>query len=159
VRAAALTISTSKAAGAGRDDSGPKLEQLARRLGAGEVERAIVADERPAIEACLRAWADEQRLELVLTSGGTGVSADDVTPEATRAVIEREIPGIGEAMRVASKPHTPNWMLSRALAGVRGATLIVNLPGSPRAIEQLGEELAPALGHALALIGDASSEH
>jgi molybdenum cofactor synthesis domain-containing protein len=159
VRAAALTISTSKAAGTGRDDSGPKLEQLARRLGADEVECEIVSDERPAIEARLRAWADEQRLELVLTSGGTGVSADDVTPEATRAVIEREIPGLGEAMRLASKPHTPNWMLSRALAGVRGATLIVNLPGSPRAIEQLGEALAPALGHALALIGDAPVEH
>jgi molybdopterin adenylyltransferase len=159
VRAAALTISTSRAAAASEDNSGPELEQLARRLGAGDVEREIVPDERAAIEARLRAWADDQRLELVLTSGGTGVSPDDVTPEATRAVIEREIPGIGEAMRLASKPHTPNWMLSRALAGVRGATLIVNLPGSPRAIEQVGEALAPSLAHALALIGDASVEH
>jgi molybdopterin adenylyltransferase len=159
VRAATLTISTSRAAAPSSDDSGPKLEQLARRLGAGEVEREIVPDERAAIEARLRAWADEQRLELVLTSGGTGVSADDVTPEATRAVIEREIPGIGEAMRLASQPHTPNWMLSRAIAGVRGATLIVNLPGSPRAIEQVGEALAPALVHALALLADAPVEH
>ncbi len=160
MRAAALTISTSKAAGAGaQDESGPRLEQLARRLGAGEVERAIVPDERAAIEECLRVWSDEQRLELVLTSGGTGLSADDVTPEATRAVIEREIPGIGEAMRLASEPHTPNWMLSRGLAGVRGVTLIVNLPGSPRAIEQVGEALAPALMHALAVIAGSSVEH
>jgi molybdenum cofactor synthesis domain-containing protein len=160
VRAAALTISTSKAAGAGGpDESGPRLERLARRLGAGEVERAIVPDERAAIERRLRVWADEQRLELVLTSGGTGLSADDVTPEATSAVIEREIPGIGEAMRLASEPHTPNWMLSRALAGVRGATLIVNLPGSPAAIEQVGEALAPALAHALAVIAGSPVGH
>ena len=95
----------------------------------------------------------------MLTSGGTGVSADDVTPEATRAVIEREIAGIAEAMRLASQPHTPHWMLSRATAGVRGASLIVNLPGNPRAIAQIGEALLAGLAHALALIAGASADH
>lgn len=159
MRAAALTVSTSKAAGVGEDESGPRLEALARELGAGEVERALVADDRALIEQRLRHLADEQGCALVLTSGGTGLSPDDVTPEATRAVLDREIPGIAEAMRLASQPYTANWMLSRALAGVRGGTLIVNLPGSPRAIAQVGEALAPALAHALALIAGGRVEH
>jgi molybdenum cofactor synthesis domain-containing protein len=151
LRAGVLTISTSKAAGEGVDESGPRLDRLARALGARSVDGDVVADERAAIEQKLLAWSDAG-CELVLTSGGTGLTPDDVTPEATRAVIEREIPGIGEAIRLASRPHTENWMLSRATAGVRGATLIVNLPGSPRAIDQVGRELAPALRHALALL-------
>jgi molybdopterin adenylyltransferase len=155
MRAAALTISTSKAAGEGEDESGPRLEALARALGASAVERGMVPDDRMLIEARLRHWADQERCALVLTSGGTGVSPDDVTPEATRAVIEREIPGIAEAMRQASQPHTANWMLSRATAGLRGSTLIVNLPGSPRAIPQVGAALSPALAHALELIAEA----
>ena len=88
----------------------------------------------------------------MLTSGGTGLSPDDVTPEATRAVIEREAPGIAEAMRAASRPHSPNWMLSRAVAGTRGGTLIVNFPGSPKSIAECGEAIAPALPHALSLL-------
>jgi molybdopterin adenylyltransferase len=159
LRAAALTISTSKAAGEGQDESGPRLEALARRLGATRVERDLVADDRTLIEARLRHWCDEQRCALVLTGGGTGVAPDDVTPEATRAVLAREIPGIAEAMRLASRPHTPHWMLSRAVAGVRGATLIVNLPGSPRAIEQVGETLLPALAHALELLAGSGVRH
>jgi molybdopterin adenylyltransferase len=159
MRAAAITVSTSKAAGDGQDESGPRLELLARELGAGEVAHELVPDDRQLIEARLRHWADVKRIALVLTSGGTGVSPDDLTPEATRAVLEREIPGIAEAMRQASQPHTPNWMLSRATAGVRGATLIVNFPGSPRAIAQVGEALAPALTHALALIAGERVEH
>jgi len=159
VRAAVLTISTSKAAGDGEDESGPRLEALARELGARAVERDLVADDRGLIERRLRHWCDEERCALVLTSGGTGVSPDDVTPEATRAVLEREIPGIAEAMRLASQPHTPHWMLSRATAGVRKATLIVNLPGNPRAIAQVGEALAPSLTHALALIAGARTDH
>jgi molybdenum cofactor synthesis domain-containing protein len=159
MRAATITVSTSKAAGKGEDESGPRLQQLARDLGASEVAYELVPDDRPLIEARLLHWADDQRVALVLTSGGTGVAPDDITPEATRAVLEREISGIGEAMRQASRPHTPNWMLSRATAGVRGATLIVNLPGSPRAIGQVGEALAPALAHALALIVGERVEH
>jgi molybdopterin adenylyltransferase len=159
MRAVALTISTSKAAGEGDDESGPELEALARALGASAVERELIGDDRGLIERRLLHWCDEQRCQLVLTSGGTGVTADDVTPEATRSVLEREIPGIAEAMRLASRPHTPNWMLSRAIAGIRGSTLVVNLPGSPRAIAQVGEALAPGLTHALALIAGARADH
>jgi molybdenum cofactor synthesis domain-containing protein len=151
MRAGALTVSSSKAAGHGRDDSGPRLVELARRAGASEVEQLVLGDDREAIEAALRRWSDAG-FALVLSSGGTGLTHDDVTPEATRAVLDREIPGIAEAVRLASRPHTPHWMLSRGLAGTRGSTLIVNLPGSPSAIEQLAGELAPSLQHALALI-------
>lgn len=159
MRAVALTISTSRAAGEGDDESGPGLAELARELGASAVERDLIPDDRGLIEQRLRHWCDDQGCALVLTSGGTGVSADDVTPEATRAVIEREIAGIAEAMRLASQPHTPHWMLSRATAGVRGASLIVNLPGNPRAIAQIGEALLAGLAHALALIAGASADH
>jgi molybdenum cofactor synthesis domain-containing protein len=158
-RAAIVTISTSKAAGEGEDESGPRLAQLAERLGAQVVAREVIADERDTIEARLRHWALSERCELVLTSGGTGVSPSDVTPEATLAVIEREIPGIAEAMRDASRAHTPNWMLSRGVAGVCGSSLVINFPGSPRSIEQTGEGLLPALGHALALISGVRAAH
>ena len=92
----------------------------------------------------------------MLTTGGTGFAPSDVTPEATRAVIEREAPGIAEAMRAASRPHTPNWMLSRAVAGIRRRTLIVNFPGSPKSIRQVGDEIAPAIPHAVALLSGAT---
>ncbi|HLH13251.1 MAG TPA: MogA/MoaB family molybdenum cofactor biosynthesis protein [Solirubrobacteraceae bacterium] len=159
MRAVAITISTSKAAGEGEDRSGPELESLARAAGATSVERDLIGDDRALIEARLRHWCDARASALVLTSGGTGLSADDVTPEATRALVQREIPGIGEAMRLASRAHTENWMLSRAIAGVRGTTLIVNLPGNPRAIAQVGEALLPALAHALALIAGERDGH
>jgi molybdenum cofactor synthesis domain-containing protein len=158
-RAAILTISTSKAAGAGEDESGPRLAALARRLGAEVVAQAIVPDERAAIEQHLRAWSDADGCALVLTSGGTGLAPSDVTPEATRAVIEREAPGIGEAIRACSREYTPNWMLSRALAGTRGTTLIVNFPGNPAAIDQTGDALAAALGHALELLAGGRAGH
>jgi molybdopterin adenylyltransferase len=94
-----------------------------------------------------------------MTTGGTGLSPSDLTPEATRAVIDRDAPGIAEAMRAASRPHTPYWMLSRALAGARGATLIINFPGSPASIEQVGEALQEALPHALALLTGGRPPH
>ncbi|MCW3030579.1 MAG: MogA/MoaB family molybdenum cofactor biosynthesis protein [Solirubrobacterales bacterium] len=158
-RAAILTISTSKAAGRGEDESGPRLATLAQRLGTEIVARAIVADDRELIEARLREWSDVERCAIVLTSGGTGLAPGDVTPEATRAVIERDAPGIAEAMREASRTHTPNWMLSRALAGTRGLTLIVNFPGSPAAIDQTGEALAGPLAHALELLAGGRGGH
>jgi molybdopterin adenylyltransferase len=151
VRAAVLTVSTSKAAGTGRDESGPKLEALARDLGAQTVVRDLLVDDRELIEERLRAVADEGCV-LILTTGGTGLSPDDVTPEATLAVLERQAPGIAEAMRLASRGHTDYWMLSRGVAGVLGGTLIVNFPGSPRAIDQVAPELLVGLRHALAVL-------
>lgn len=159
IRAALITISTSKAAGVGEDESGARLAQLASRLGAEIVARELIPDERTTIEARLRHWSERGRCELVLTSGGTGLSPSDVTPEATNAVIEREAPGISEAIRLASQPHTPFWMLSRGVAGVRGETFIVNFPGSPRSIEEVGDALLPALAHAVALVAGETGNH
>jgi molybdopterin adenylyltransferase len=147
-----ITVSSSRAAGQGEDDSGPVLAKLARALDLEVAGAEVVTDDVDAISARLRHWADDQGCALVLTSGGTGLAPTDVTPEATRAVIEREAPGIAEAMRAASRPHTPHWMLSRAVAGTRGRTLIVNFPGNPRAIGETGDALAAALPHALALL-------
>lgn len=151
-RAAIVTISTSKAAGEGRDESGPRLAKLAQRLGLEVAGRDLITDERAVIEARLRHWTDVEGCALVLTSGGTGLSPTDVTPEATRAVLEREAPGIPHAMREASRSHTVYWMLSRGVAGTRGASLIVNFPGSPASIDETGAALADALVHALALL-------
>jgi molybdenum cofactor synthesis domain-containing protein len=159
VRAAIVTVSTSRAAGAGADESGARLQELAERIGARVVGREVIADDRAAIERSLRHWADVERCTLVMTTGGTGLSPSDLTPEATRAVIDRDAPGIAEAMRAASRPHTPYWMLSRAVAGARGATLIINFPGSPASIEQVGEALQEALPHALALLTGGLSPH
>jgi molybdenum cofactor synthesis domain-containing protein len=169
-RAAIITISSSKAARAdrgddaggpdtGADESGPRLAALVERLGLELAARELIADDRALIADRLRHWADAERCALILTSGGTGLSPSDVTPEATSAVIERQAPGIAEAMRDASRPHTPNWMLSRAVAGTRGATLIVNFPGSPASIDQTGEALAGPLTHALALIAGRPAGH
>jgi len=157
--AAVITISTSKAAGAGADESGPALASLAERLGLDLRGAEIVPDDRGRIEARLRHWSDVEGCALVLTSGGTGLSPSDVTPEATAAVLEREAPGIAEAIRGASRGHTTNWMLSRGRAGVRGRTLIVNFPGRPASIEQSGQELEQPLRHALALIGGRDPGH
>jgi molybdenum cofactor synthesis domain-containing protein len=128
-------------------------------LGAEIAARELIPDDRGLIEERLCHWTDVERCELVLTVGGTGFAPTDVTPEATRAVIERETPGIPEAMRVASRDHTPHWMLSRAVAGIRGSSLIVNFPGSPASVTQAGNAIAQALPHAVELINDRSSAH
>jgi molybdenum cofactor synthesis domain-containing protein len=159
VRAAIITISTSKAAGEGQDESGPLLGALAERVGAEIAGRDLISDDRAVIEGRLRHWAGPEACDLILTTGGTGLAPSDVTPEATRAVIEREAPGIPEAMRAASRSHTRYWMLSRGLAGVCGSALIVNFPGSPRSIEQAGEAIIEALPHALSLLTGQPSAH
>ncbi len=159
MRAALITVSSSKAHGVGEDESGARLADFAARIGAEIAGTEVIADDRELIAERLRHWADDERCELVLTSGGTGFSPSDVTPEATRSVLERETPGIGEAMRAASRDHTPNWMLSRAVAGIRGGALIVNFPGSPGSIEQAGEAIAEALPHALELLAGRPSPH
>jgi molybdenum cofactor synthesis domain-containing protein len=159
VRVAVITVSTSRAGGDGDDESGDRLERFARALGGEIVAREVITDELELIAARLRHLSDAVGCALVLTTGGTGVAPRDVTPEATRAVIEREVPGIAEAMREASREHTRHWLLSRGVAGIRGGALIINFPGSPRAIEQAGAAIADALPHALALIAGTPTEH
>ncbi|MFL5849576.1 MAG: MogA/MoaB family molybdenum cofactor biosynthesis protein, partial [Solirubrobacteraceae bacterium] len=127
-----ITVSDSRAAGEAEDESGSRLAEFADSLGAEVVGRETVPDEQRTIEERLRHWADGGACDVILTTGGTGFAPRDVTPEATRAVIEREAPGIAEAMRSASREHTRLWMVSRGVAGVRGRTLIVNFPGAPK---------------------------
>ena len=160
MRAAVVTISTSRVIGHGEDESGEHLAAFAESVGAEVLARELVPDRRDEIEAALIRCADELRCDLILTSGGTGFAPDDVTPEATRAVSEREAPGIAEALRLESRPHTPHWMLSRGVAGIRGSSLIVNLPGNPASIDQGAEVLRDALPHALSLLrGQRPGQH
>lgn len=157
MNAAILTISDKGSRGEREDRSGPALAAWLAQRGVAIVAQKIVADEADGISAQLVAWADDGGCDLILTTGGTGVSPRDVTPEATRSMIEREIPGISEAMRAASLGKTPYAMLSRGVAGMRGPVLIVNLPGSPAgAVENL-EAVWAALTHAVKKIqGDPS---
>ena len=158
-RAAVVTVSSSRAAGTASDEGGPALARFADSLGLEVQVRETITDDRELIAGLLRHLCDEVGVALVLSTGGTGLAPGDVTPEATRDVLEREAPGIAEAMRAASEPHTPHWMLSRAVAGVRGGTLIVNFPGNPKAIAETGEALAPALPHALELLAGRTDAH
>jgi molybdenum cofactor synthesis domain-containing protein len=154
-RAGVLTVSDRSSRGERPDGSGPLLAAMLRdELGFTVAEYAIVPDEREEIAAALRRWSDERRLDLILTTGGTGFAPRDVTPEATLAVVERPTPGLTEAMRAASLTVTPHAMLSRAAAGIRGRTLIVNLPGSPKAARENLLTIAPALRHGLELLAE-----
>jgi molybdopterin adenylyltransferase len=159
MRAAIVMISTSKSAGEGEDTSGDRLMELAVRVGAEIAGRDLIPDDRKMIAERLRYWTDVERCELVLSTGGTGFAPTDVTPEATRAVIEREAPGIPEAMREVSREHTRHWMLSRAVAGIRGSSLIVNFPGRPESIAQAGAAIEQALPHAVELIAGRPPRH
>lgn len=152
MRAAIVTISSSRAAGRGEDEGGEALAAFAEGIGAEIAGRDLLADDREAIAERLRHWCDGEGCGLVLTTGGTGLSPTDVTPEATRAVIEREAPGLAEAMRLASREHTDLWMVSRGVAGVRGETLIVNFPGTPKSIGETGPAIAGAIRHAVQLL-------
>jgi molybdopterin adenylyltransferase len=146
VRTAILTISSSVSRGEAADESGPALAELAEAAGAEVVAMEVVPDNLPMIEERLRHHADEG-LSFVFTTGGTGLTPDDVTPEATRAVITRDVPGFAEAMRARSLDFTPLGLVSRGVSGVKDATLIVNFPGSPKAVRQLFPVLAPTLAH------------
>ncbi len=149
MRTAILTISTSVAAGENEDRSGQALAELATTAGAEVVAKEVVSDDRQQIEEALRRFSDpDNQISFIFTTGGTGLTSDDVTPEATRAVIDRDAPGIAEAMRAESLKHTPMGLLSRGVSGIAGRTLIVNFPGSPKAIGQLFGLIAPVLKHA-----------
>jgi molybdopterin adenylyltransferase len=151
VRGTVLTVSSSLARGDGEDASGPALVELCERAGL-EVSHETVSDDRAAIASALRRLADEERVRFIFTTGGTGLTLDDVTPEATRDVIERDVPGYAETIRADSRRHTPLGILTRGVSGVRGRTLIVNFPGNPKAIGQSWPVVEPTLEHAAALL-------
>ncbi len=155
-----LTISDSGAVGARQDTSGETIRAMVTQMPHAIISAgAIIPDERELIEGTLREWSDEHQLNLILTTGGTGLTPRDVTPEATRAVIDREAPGIAEAMRAVSLQHTPYGMLSRGVAGTRKRTLIINLPGSPKAVRECLECILPVLPHAINLLTEGPREH
>jgi molybdenum cofactor synthesis domain-containing protein len=157
MKAAILTLSDKGARGEREDQSGPALEKWLAERGVTVLHAEIVPDELDIIYVKLEGWADSSAFDLILTTGGTGVSPRDVTPDATRKIVEREIPGFGEVMRRTSMEKTPHAMISRAIAGIRNRTLIINLPGSPGgAVENLAA-VWPAVPHAVAKIqGDKS---
>jgi len=152
-------VSDKGSRGEREDLSGPAIREVVAGLGMEVVEQAMVPDEAEAIRRELRRLCDEQGCDLVLTTGGTGLSPRDVTPTATLAVLDYEVPGIAEAMRAASLQVTPFAMLSRAVAGVRGRTLIVNLPGSPKGVRECLAVIAPALPHAVETLRGAVGDH
>src|SRR5436190_9046478 len=159
VRTAVLTVSTAVSRREADDKSGQLLAERAEEAGAEIVAMEVVPDDYGLIEDRLRHYVDAG-VELVFTTGGTGFTPDDVTPEATRAVIERDAPGLAEAMRAESLRHTPMAMLSRGVAGIADQTLIINFPGSPKAIDENFAVIAPALRHAVDLLhGDGRRHH
>jgi molybdenum cofactor synthesis domain-containing protein len=151
MRTAILTISTSVAAGRSEDLSGRALAEAAETMGAEIVATEVISDDREAIEEALRRHSTSgSGVSLIFTTGGTGLTPDDVTPEATKAVIDRDAPGFAEAMRAESLKFTPMGILTRGASGIAGRTLIVNFPGNPRSIEQLFPVIAPTLQHVVA---------
>ncbi len=157
IRTAVITLSDKGSAGERIDESGKVIREMIADIGADVIHYEILPDDRPRIEETLARLADSGGLDLIVTTGGTGVAPRDVTPEATRGVIDRELPGMAEAMRSESMKKTPHAMISRAVAGIRKQTLILNLPGSPRAVRENLAVVLSALPHAIEKIkGDPS---
>ena len=146
---AVLTLSDKGSRGEREDTSGQMLCDLLQSMGYVLAEYALIPDVHNEIVSYLRTWTDDKSIDLILTTGGTGVSPTDVTPEATLEVVEKQVPGIAEVMRQASLLKTPNAILSRGVAGIRGQSLIINLPGSKKAARENIEVVLPALDHAL----------
>lgn len=157
-RAVIITVSDRGSRGEREDGSGPVIAGMLREMGMDIIGQQIIPDEKEMIRQVLLEWSDGGDANLILTTGGTGVSPRDVTPDATREVIDREIPGMAEAMRRQSAAVTPHAMISRALAGIRGRTLIINLPGSPKAARENLSVLLPALPHAIEKINGDEKE-
>ena len=155
-----LTISDGASRGERQDLSGARIRELLLQLPDATVAaEAVIPDEQDQVAAVLREWSDEKRLNLILTTGGTGLAPRDVTPEATKSVLERDAPGIAEALRAISLQYTKTAMLSRGAAGVRGRTLIINFPGSPKAVQECLEYVLPVLPHAINLLIEGPREH
>ena len=157
-KAAVLIVSDKASCGEREDKTGGIIIEVLKKNGFDVLEKRIVPDEREKIISVLKEWSDIRSIPLIITSGGTGVSPRDVTPQATKEVIDYDIPGIGEAMRAKSLQITPNAMLSRAIAGVRKETLIINLPGSPSGAKDNLLVVIPAIEHALLKISGDTSE-
>lgn len=155
IRFAILTISDRSSSGEREDLSGPLLQQLVEQQGWAVTRTGIVPDVHDEIASLLVEWVNTASMDVILTSGGTGFAPRDVTPEATLSVIERRTPGLVEAIRARSLSITPHAMLSRAEAGIRGNVLIVNLPGSPKAVQENFEVISPVLPHAVSLLHEA----
>ena len=153
-----LTISDKGSRGEREDESGKAICELLAALDARLVKYDIVPDEQEVISGRLVEWADKEGIDLIITTGGTGLSPRDVTPEATLVVLDRMAPGFAEAMRAESLKKTPTAMLSRAVAGIRGGSLIINLPGSPRAVRECLEVILPALPHAIEVLRGEAGE-
>ncbi|HBN10198.1 MAG TPA: molybdenum cofactor biosynthesis protein [Cyanobacteria bacterium UBA8530] len=158
MRVGILTLSDKGAVGAREDVSGQVIRELIEKIDGEVLLYEILPDDRATIEKKLLSWVDEENLELILTTGGTGLGPRDVTPDATLAVIEFQVPGMAEAMRFEGMKKTPHAMLSRAVVGVRKRTLIVNLPGSPKAVRENLEAILPALPHGIAILRGRTGE-
>ncbi len=159
IRVGILTASTLGARGEREDTSGQAIRELVATIGATVEEYRVVTDDRATIAGTLREWCDGAGLDLILTTGGTGLSPTDVTPEATRNVIDREVPGLAEAMRLEGLKHTPRAMISRAIAGTRGRCLIVNLPGSPKGVRESLGAVLDVLPHAVEILQRRPTDH
>jgi molybdopterin adenylyltransferase len=152
IRAVVITVSDACSRGERKDASGELLAQLLRELDAEIVATRILSDDPDPLTVALREFADSSNVNLIVTTGGTGLAPRDNTPEATLAVIEREAPGLAEAMRIETLKQTPMAMISRGVCGVRSGTLIINLPGSPKGVRESFAVIAPVLNHAIALL-------
>jgi len=158
IRAIVITVSDRRASGDLTDESGLALIQLLQEIGANILTAVIVPDDLEPLAAKLRMYADMPNVNLIMTTGGTGFSPRDNTPEATRAVVERDAPGLAEAMRAETLRQTPTAMISRGVCGIRAGTLIINMPGAPQAVRECFAVIRPVLGHAVTLLAGRSHE-